>query len=42
MELKPDILKYTPPANSFSDDARHFVADEPLLTAIQTAVSRCC
>ena len=39
MELSTDILKHTPPDTSFADDARCFVPDEKLVTAIQTAVA---
>lgn len=39
MELTPEILRSAPQESSFAEDARCFVADEPLLTAIQTAVT---
>ncbi len=39
MDLTPDILKHAPKENSFADDARCFVPDDKLVTAIQTAVA---
>ncbi|MCP4699035.1 MAG: MoxR family ATPase [Gammaproteobacteria bacterium] len=39
MDLNPEILKYTPADSTFAEDARCFVADEKLVTAIQTAVA---
>lgn len=39
MELTPEVLRHTPPDTTFQEEARCFVADEPLITAIQTAVA---
>jgi len=39
MELTPDILQCAPTDSSFADDARCFVPDDKLVTAIQTAVA---
>jgi MoxR-like ATPase len=39
MELRPDILKNMPQSSTFAEDARCFVPDDKLVTAIETAVS---
>nr|VFJ48974.1 MAG: MoxR-like ATPase [Candidatus Kentron sp. FM]VFJ49343.1 MAG: MoxR-like ATPase [Candidatus Kentron sp. FM]VFK08257.1 MAG: MoxR-like ATPase [Candidatus Kentron sp. FM] len=39
MALKPEILKHQPADSSFAEDARCFVPDEKLVTAIETIVA---